>query len=62
MQDFYSFRWIFHQIDLGLYTVVPFIHTFGSLVEACQQVKSGMYFIGLRLAELLKPGPDCLQL
>ena len=62
MQDFGSLRWVFCQIDLGLYTVVPFIHTFGPLVEACEQVKSGMYLIGLKLAELLKLGPDCLQL
>ena len=45
MQDLCSFRWVFHQIDLGLYTVVPFIHTFGPLAKACQQVKSGTYFI-----------------
>ena len=35
MQDFGSLRWVFCQIDLGLYTVVPFIHTFGPLAEAC---------------------------
>ena len=29
VQDLQSFRCVFCQIDLGLYTVVPFIHTFG---------------------------------
>ena len=33
MHDFGSLRWIFCQIDLGLYTVVPFIHTFGPLAD-----------------------------
>ena len=60
MQDLGSPRGVPGQIDLSLYSIVPLIHAVVALVEACEQVIVGPYFIGLWLAELFKSVPYCV--
>ena len=43
VQDLGCFWWVLCEIDLCLYTVVPFISTLRPLVETCQQVKPVLY-------------------
>ena len=45
MQDLSSLRGVLGQIDLSLYSIVLLIHILVALLEACQQVNLGPYFI-----------------
>ena len=49
------------KIDLSLYSIIPLIYISCTLPIACQEIKSGPYFMCLGLAELLKLIPDCIQ-
>ena len=61
MQDLCSLKGVPGQIDLSLYSVVPLIHAFVALAEACKEVTVSHDFIGLWLAELFKSVPYCFQ-
>ena len=60
MQDTCCFWWVLGKRPLCLYSIVPLIYRMIALSEACKQVKSGPYFIGLWLAKIFILGPNCI--
>ena len=59
---FHSFRRIFCEVYLCLYSIVPFVDAFISLMKTGQEIKPGSHLIGLQFTKIFKPLPNCVKI